>query len=463
MSFYHLRSLAGTVWPPLPLPEISLLWAAYQELDRTQWLSAAELEHLQLQQLRTLVRHCSQQVPYYRRLLTEAGLAGRPFDTLDDLRRLPLLTRNLIQQHAADLEARALPAGMTPTGEMFTSGTNGVPIQVLRTTRTQLWWNALYLRDLEWCGLDPRGSIAVIRLLAKKPDLPRLLEGTAAGNWIDFLPYITANGPSYAMDIRQDPRRQLTWLRRIKPNYLLSFPSNLEFLAGLVQASGQPLPDLRAIQTIGETLTDAMRQRIEAGFGVPVKDTYSTTEAGYMASPCPQGHGLHVHAENILAEVLDEQDRPCAPGQTGRLVFTALHNFRAPLLRCDILDEVTLAPGPCPCGRGLPLWTRVEGRRHPLMHLANGKRKAISALYAIVRLVGGSLQFQIVQRAVEHVIVRVVPDATWTPAHAERIRAAVRDEVEAPIRVDVEEKAVLERPPGGKLKIGIVELDEHPA
>ena len=98
---------------------------------------------------------------------------------------------------------------------------------------------------------------------------------------------------------------------------------------------------------------------------MPVKNLYSTTEAGYIASPCPSGTGLHVHSENVIAEVLDERDRPCAPGQTGRLVFTTLHNFLAPFIRYDILDEVTLASEPCPCGRGLPLWTRVEGRRHP--------------------------------------------------------------------------------------------------
>jgi phenylacetate-CoA ligase len=461
MAFFQLRSPAGNVWPPLPAADVSQVWAAYQELDRTQWLSPAELEDKQLQQLRVLLQHCVQQIPYYRRILTEAGLAARPIESLAELRRLPLLTRELYQAHFADLQARSLPAGMTGTSGGYTSGTNGVPIKVMKTNRDNMWWGAFFLRDLEWCGLDPRGRLAAVRLMAMtREDLPRTLQGMSFPYWSQFCQNLLEMSPAFGMDIRQDPRRQLAWLRQVNPDYLISLASNLEFLAGLVQESGQPLPRLRIIQAVGESLSETARQRIEAGFGVPVKNLYSTTESGYMASPCPLGHGLHVHAENVVVEVLDADNRPCLPGQTGRLVFTTLHNFMAPFLRYDILDDVTLAPAPCPCGRGLPLWTHVEGRRHPLLHLPDGRRKSVMGITLGVRKVGGCHQFQIIQRAVDHVILRVVPDRTWNPDHAARMRLAVQEEFEAPIRVDVEEKEFMERPPGGKLKIAIVELEQ---
>ncbi len=145
------------------------------------------------------------------------------------------------------------------------------------------------------------------------------------------------------MDVRQDPRAQLDWLRRVRPTCLLSLPSNLELLAGLLRDKGERLPNLQVVQTFGEPLWEASRQRIEEGFGVPTKNNYGTTEAGHIASPCPMGHGLHVHSENLIAEVLDAENQPCRPGETGRLVFTTLHNFLAPFVRYDILDDVTLA------------------------------------------------------------------------------------------------------------------------
>ena len=290
-------------------------------------------------------------------------------------------------------------------------------------------------------------------------ELPQAMEGTSYPYWNKLCRTLFENGTSHKMDVRQDPRRQIQWLQRIRPDFLLSMPSNLEFLASLLQESGQRLPELRVIQAVGESLTPDVRQRIETGFGVPVKNLYSTTEVGYMASPCPSGHGLHVHSENFLAEVLDADNNPCLPGQTGRLVLTTLHNFLAPFLRYEILDDVTLAPGACPCGRGLPLWTQVAGRRHPFLHLPNGRRKSSIGITLGIRQVGACHQFQIIQRAADHVVLRVVPDKTWQADHAERMRQVVRSEFESEIRVDVEERPFLDRPAGGKLKIVLIEME----
>ena len=459
-SFFHLRSLPGATWPPLPASEASQVWTAYQTLDRTQWLSSAELAALQLSQLQTLLLHCYREIPYYRRQLSEVGFPKRKIETFDDLRRLPLLTRQLYQAHFSELQATKLPEGMSPGAKGYTSGTNGVPLQVLKTDRVAFWFKAFYLRDLEWSQIDPRERLAAIRLIAMTRDaLPAALQGGSAPTWYEGLESVIETGPSFGMDIRQEPKLQLLWLQRIRPNYLLSMPTNLELLAGLVEEKGVRFPDLRAIQSFGEPLAESAAQRIERAFGVPVKNLYSTTEAGYIASPCPQGRGLHVHSENVIAEVLDGDGRPCLPGQTGRLVFTTLHNFLAPFVRYEILDEVTLADGPCPCGRGLPLWAKVDGRRHPAVHLPDGRRKSSVGITMGVRKVGGALQFQIVQRAPDHMIIRVVPDGTWTPDHAGRVRRAVCEEFETPIRVDVEELPYLQRTPGGKLRLVDIEMD----
>jgi phenylacetate-CoA ligase len=461
MSFFQLRSIPGAIWPPLPAAAVSQVWAAYQELDRTQWLSPAELEDLQLRQLRGLLLHCHHQVPYYRRLLSEAGLGARPIESLAELRRLPLLTRRLYQTHSDDLRARNLPEGMAATNTQGTSGTDGISIQVPLTNRVNLWWQAFYLRDLEWSGLDPRGRLAAIRFLrVSGTDVPRGADGLSLPYWNTSLDPLLETGWSYGLDIRQDPRKQLEWLRRVDPDYLLSMPSNLEFLAGLVAESGQRLPALRAVQAVGETLAEATCQRIEAGFGVPVKNCYSATEAGYIASPCPLGHGLHVHAENVLTEVLDENNLPCLPGQSGRLVFTHLHNFLTPFVRYDIQDDVTLGPGPCPCGRGLPLLTQVSGRRHPLLHLPDGRRKVATAVLMELKKLGIYHQCQIVQRAVDHVILRLVPNRAWTADHAARMGQVVQEQFGAPIRVDVEPRERLELSPGGKMRRAIIEMEE---
>jgi phenylacetate-CoA ligase len=461
-QFFHLRTPLGSSWPKIPAPEVAQVWAAYAELERTQWLRPDEIAELQLSQLRTLLSHCYAFVPYYRRVMSEVGITERPIESLAELSRLPILTRAHYQEHSVELKAQSLPPGMAETWNGYTSGTNGVPLHVRKTDRDGLWWNAFFLRDLQWGGLDPRGRLASIRLLTTdREKLPRALEGGLSPYWTKVSGSLLESGPSYAMDIRQDPRRQLEWLREVNPHYLISLSSNLEYLAGLVEESGQRLPELRVIQAVGESLPASARRRIESGFGVPVRNLYSSMEGGYIASACPSGAGLHVHAENILAEVLDAEDRPCLPGQTGRLVFTTLHSFLCPFIRYDILDEVTLATERCPCGRGLPLWSAVDGRRHPLLHLPDGSRKSSMGITLGVRQVGGVHQFQIVQKAADLVLLRVVPSREWHPQNVQRLQRVVWDELGPSVRVEVEEKEWLERPGGGKLKIVSNELENR--
>lgn len=458
---FHPRTLPGSAWPPLPTPTASQVWDAYLALDHSQWLDPEQLEQGQLTQLRTLLTHATARVPYYRDLFRERGIRPDDIRTMEDFRRLPLLGRPVYQAEAGRLHAEGLPDGMRDVGTLSTSGTSGVPIDVRQTDRVHLWWLAFLLRDTEWSGVDPRGSLAAIRPIRQPGAFGRrLLEGVAQPTWGDGLHSVIETGRSWVMDIHQDPRRQLAWLRRIDPDYLLSHPTNAEFLAGLALEEGRRLPRLRVIQTISEMLTDASRARVTAAFGVPVRQVYTCTEAGYVASECPEGGGWHVHAENVILEVLDEAGQMCPPGATGRVVLTTLHNFLAPFLRYDIMDEAVVSPARCACGRGLPTLVRVVGKRNIMLQLPGGRAKTSSDLVYGLRKIGGTHQFQIVQRAVDHVVVRVVASAAWTAEHPGRVVAAVRAHFEAPVRVEVARVQRIPPTAGGKVHDVVSELTE---
>jgi len=332
-------------------------------------------------------------------------------------------------------------------------------VQILKTNVVNFWWLAFSLRDMEWCGIDPSSRFAAIRFFRTTgPDAKRYGEGMSTPTWSTSLNLVIETGPGFLMDVHQDPRKQLQWLLKIAPNVLLSFPSNLEFLANLIQDSGQRIHSLKTIQAIGETLTDEAKTRIEAVFGLPVKNTYSCAEAGYIASPCPAGHGLHVHSENVLLEVLDESGQPCRSGESGRLVLTTLHNFLTPLIRYELMDRATLAPERCPCGRGLPLLSSVEGKSRPLFLLPDGRRKNSSKLSMGMRRIGGVHQFQIIQRALDRVSVGIVPSPAWSEEHAQKVRALFNEFFESPVQVDLLLEDRLKLSSGGKHKELVTEL-----
>ncbi|MBI1829885.1 MAG: phenylacetate--CoA ligase family protein [Planctomycetes bacterium] len=458
MGNVHVRSIPGSVWPAIPRGDVSQLWAIYLELERTQWLSPEEILAGQLAQIRTLLAHCAEHVPYYRDSIRRGGIDPAAIRSLDDFRCLPILQRRTYQELYPAFIAEALPAGSTRTTTMRTSGTSGMPIEVPQTNLVNLFWFAFHLRDLVWCGVDLRGSIAVIRGLGGGADPQRALEGFKQPCWNVQIPQLIENGPAFVMDVHQDPRKQLAWLLRVQPDYLLSYPPNLEFLASLLAQSGQRLRRLKTILAIGETLTDEARAQIETAFGVPVKSTYSCVEAGYLASPCSDGHGLHVHGENVLIEILDDAGQPCRPGETGRVVLTTLLNFLTPFIRYEILDGAALGPERCSCGRGHLLLTHVLGKRRPQFHLPDGRRKDSGFLVRQLRKLGNYHQHQIIQHSVDHLTVRIIPKAEWRTENTAEIERWVRDYFEAPIRVEVEIVERLELTGAGKFRDVIVNV-----
>src|SRR3546814_3878705 len=90
--------------------------------------------------------------------------------------------------------------------------------------------------------------------------------------------------------------------------------------------------------TVGETVSAKARGLVQRAWGVPLKDSYSCEEAGYLTMQCPDHEVYHVQSENVLLEVVDDDGRPCGPGETGRVLITSLHNFATPLIRYELGD-----------------------------------------------------------------------------------------------------------------------------
>ena len=75
-------------------------------VEETQWWSPAQLREFQNEKLRALVKHAYQSVPYYHRIFEERGLTDNDLQTVEDLQKLPILTKNEIRQNFADLLAK---------------------------------------------------------------------------------------------------------------------------------------------------------------------------------------------------------------------------------------------------------------------------------------------------------------------------------------------------------------------
>jgi len=404
--------------------------AMLRYLDESQWWDAGRLVEQQLRQADTLIAHALSSSPFSADRLR--GAAGRAPLTMERWRELPLLSRADIQEAGDTLHCRHLPPEHGETFSTTTSGSTGQPVTTRGTGLTQFFWNVLTLREHHWHKRSVEGTHAIIRVF----DFPAE-QGVARPDWGAPFNQVCTTGQSALLSLLVDVSKQAEWLRRVNPLYLLTYPSNLKALLEIFEHAGEVLPNLRQVRTIGETLTSDVVEACRGVLDVPVVDLYSSQEVGYIAMQCPDGECYHSQSENLLVEVLDESGNPCGPGQVGQVVVTALHNFASPLIRYAIGDFAEVGE-PCSCGRGLPAFRRILGRRRNLLTLPTGERFwPIFGTRTFREISPAIRQYQVIQTGLDRLEVRLVTDEALSADIERQLRELVVRTVGHPFGVNL--------------------------
>jgi len=442
--------MEGNLWPALPSQHGAALLSLLFQLDETQWWAPERLMEHQLLQLQALLRHAWETVPYYRMRLGAAGY--RPDGALDlaGWRSLPLLTRRDIQNAGKTLTTLRLPPEYAPTMEVQTSGSTGQPVKVVGTQLDALKWEAMTLREHLWHRRDASGRLAVIR--ANAPGSGGSASVTMLEDWGPPASVVFETAPAAAMSFSIDVATQAGWLKRHAPEYLLTYPNNLMALIRHFAARNERLPRLREVRTIGETVTPELRAACREALNVPVVDAYSSQELGYLALQCPASGLYHVMAESVMVEILAADGTPCAPGETGRVVATNLHNFAMPLVRYE-LNDYAEAGGPCPCGRGLPTIARIRGRSRNMLRLPGGGERWPLVGFDRYREIAPIRQYQLIQHTLEEIEARFVADRPLTGEEEGQLARVIQTSLDHPFRVSFTYlEGEIPRGPGGKFE-----------
>ncbi|MDA1091221.1 MAG: phenylacetate--CoA ligase family protein [Proteobacteria bacterium] len=400
----------------------------------TEWWTPEKILDNQFNKLGLLLAHACDNVPYYRNTLKACAIADPAHVTPEEWAGLPILQRADIQVAGENLHSGTIPRGHGRVTSIYTSGTTGRPIRVLRTERSNLIWCAFTIREHLWHRRQFRGKLAVVRNSGKGQD--PYPDGTRSSRW-GLSSHIFKTGPTVSLNINCTVAEQVDWLRREDPNYLLTHPTNVHRLAIYCLEKGIPLDNLRQVITISEMLRPDVRNVCRAAWNVGVADMYTGRDVGYMALQCPEHEHYHVQSEGIFIEVLDDDGNACGPGETGRVVVTPLNNFAMPLIRYEIGDFAELGP-PCPCGRGLPVLSRIIGRQQDMVTLPGGESRwtLLSAGNIETFLqIAPIRQYQFVQNDLKTIEVRLVVDRELTEQEQDGIRKWVVAKLDHPFTV----------------------------
>lgn len=438
-------------WPALLGQAGSNRLATQFQLEQSQWWSPQLMQAAQFEQLRQLLPHAARHVPHYRRAL--ADFARPEAVTPERWAGVPLLRRADIAAGATPMRSEQVPLEHGNVHADQTGGSTGQPVNFFATDLSTYFWKVFALREHLWHRRDFSRKLMSIRFV--KADAAAAATGRHSPQWGGPTEGVFRTGPAVLYHIQgSDISFFAEQVLAEQPGYILSHASMLSGLVEHFAKLGLRPQGLLQLRSIGEMMSGDLRERCRQVLGVPVVDLYSCQEGGYLASQCPDHEHYHVQSENVLLEVLDANGRACGPGEVGRVVITALHNFATPLIRYEVGDWAEVGP-PCPCGRGLPVLSRVLGRHRNLLTLPSGEQRwprlGYDELATIPQLrhVG---RLQMIQTSLEEIDVRMLASTPLNEEQRAALTAIVQRNLGYPFRLRFEYVDEIRNPANGKLE-----------
>jgi phenylacetate-CoA ligase len=376
------------------------LWERYGFLRNAQWWPREEIGAYQREALKRLVKVAYEEVPLYRDLFRSRGLRPGDFEDVEDLKLMPVVTKELLSENYPDRVSRMTSQR---TYEARTSGSTGAALSVLKDGETTARHRASFLLALNWAGwvLGERHlqtGMTFPRGFVKR--LKDLLFGCA---------YFSA------FDLRERQLdRALLMLDGKKIRHLWGYPMSIRAIAERASSKGWNQP-LKSVVVWGDKLDSGSRTLIENAFQCRVFDTYGCGEGFQIAAQCGCSGLYHTHDFDVVVEFADESGEPVQFGSHGELLVTRLHPGPMPFIRYRVGDlGIEGDQNQCPCGRELRTMTEVLGRSPDRVVTPDGNHLIVHFFTGIFEHVREILQFQVVQDEQDHLLIKIVPAAGYS-------------------------------------------------
>lgn len=321
-------------------------------------LKRSDVEELQLQNLKQIVKYAYEKVPFYKKRLDEAGVSPDSIQSLKDIERIPFTTKNdLRDNYPYSLFA-------VPMKEIVrvhaSSGTTGKPIVVGYTKKDLDNWSECIARLVVAAG-------------GRDDDIAQVVFGYGLFTGGFGLHYgLEKVGITVVPSSSGNSERQLMLMEDFGSTILVGTPSYALYLSEVAQEHGltKGKHKLRLGLFGGEGHTPEMRAEIENRWGILATENYGLSEVmgPGVSGECHCQCGMHINEDHFYPEIIDtDTGKMLEYGQKGELVLTTLTKEGIPMLRYRTKDITWLNPEPCKCGRSSLRMHKVLGRTDDML------------------------------------------------------------------------------------------------
>lgn len=326
--------------------------------ESMECMPRSEMQELQLERLKSVVKRAYDNVEFYRKQLDSIGVKPSDIRSLDDLTKLPFTVKNDLRDN--------YPYGMFAVSMRqvvrvhSSSGTTGIPTVVGYTAADLDNWSELVARIVSAAGVTADDTVQIsfgYGLFTGAFGLHYGLEKVGA----TVIPVSSGN-----------TERQVRIMKDMGSTALVSTPSYALHIAEVAEQSGISGSDLGLkIGLFGaEPSTKNLRSEIEERWGLFATNNYGLSEVmgPGVSGECEFRCGMHINEDHFIAEVIDPDTlEPVPYGERGELVLTTLTKEALPLLRYRTKDITRFLPGQCRCGRTLLRMDETSGRTDDML------------------------------------------------------------------------------------------------
>ncbi len=393
-----------------------------------------DLRALQDRRLRALVRHAYENVPYYRTLFQSAGLTPQDIQTVQDLARIPITTKNTLrslpleQYVAAGTDVKACIARKT-------SGTTGEPFAVYFSPMEFRTRQIVDFRAMLVMGVRPRDRMVILG-----PQFKRTTR------WPDRLGLYRTRLVSSTLDVDA----QIQALRELQPTALWAYAHVLEALVDELHGHLSSLIRPRILITSAYNLSDRASRILRADLGAEMFNFYGSMEVGRIAHECPAHRGLHVNSDRLILESVPDETITSASG-VGSAIVTALDFYTMPFIRYCLGDLVSFSGQRCICGSNFPLIGPPQGREFDLFVLPSGRRSGLTWLAMLFNKTEGIERYQVIQERPDRVLVKLSLANEPAPGSLDDLKCQIAQGFQEPIEIDIQLADIVTEP-GVKFK-----------
>ncbi len=389
-------------------------------------------------QLRNMVKHCYETVPYYRRLFDELHIDYRRIQRLEDLQCLPILDKQTIRAHYEEFFSESYDRAQLI--EQHTSGSTGTGFSFYqnREAHAAVWahvWRGNHNIGLNremWCAYF--GGRSIVPPGQKNGPCYRI---NYPGRQIMFSIYHMNDG-TFAQWVRV--------LNKHRPPWIQGYPSALVPFAAFLERSGQRLDYVPQVITLSsENVSWAQEDYLHRIFGVYPMQNYAQCEA-VATFRQRLDRKIFVDEDFAAVELIPTgQDNLC------RIVGTTLSNFAMPFLRYDTKDLATWRL----TEEGREILT-LDGRDEDDIRLRDGG--SVRRLSRVFQDQLHITEAQIIQKSLDMVEFHVVCAPEFTPADEQRLGEAIGGYLNGRIGWKIVRTEHLIRNQNGKVRFIISEL-----